>query len=563
MTTLDTRPPEADLDLTPWQCPKCGYANQGIRGFCAGCRRPRPAPVGEPTVRQSAPAVRKQPSKPRPLPPPAPPRRQTDAGFGPKEIVATVLVVVVLVAGLLSAVVRSNENTSSAKAPTSTPTGKASTTTWDPRVLDIVQFVERRRGLQFKHPVPMDFLDNAAFDKKVTSSGSPSAGQQAELANSLGTLRAVGLAEGSPNLQAAADKVASQSILGLYSPKAKQVFVRGSNLTPDVRVVLAHELTHALQDHYFGLDRLDSDDGSGTSTAFRALAEADATRVEDSYVDALPSADAKAFEDTRSKQAKQADVPDVPEALVDDLAFPYVFGPAFVAALEDRGGNEAVNAAFRKPPQSEAQIVDPQSYLAGVTVTKVAAPALKSGQNRIEKPHDVGQVSMLEVLGDRLPYDQAWGALQAWTGDQGLIYRENGKVCFAGDTALKDAASADTFETAAKAWAATMPAASVARLSPTVVDLRSCDPGASYTHEVPQPSAFKTLGLRSELIAELQKAGLKYSLATCATDAVIAKVGAPQLLALDNVDNPNDPRVLQVQKVTRQVVATCQRTTTT
>ena len=559
MTTLDTRPPEADLDLTPWQCPTCGYANQGIRGFCAGCRRPRPAPEGEPAVRQSAAPARKQASKPRPLPPPAPPQRPKGTGFGALEIVATVLVVVVLVAGILTAVVRSNEHTSlSATAPT----GTASATSWDPRVLDIVQFVERRRGLQFKHPVPMDFLSDAAFDKKVTSSGPPSANQQSELANSLGTLRAVGLAEGSPNLQAAEDKVASQSILGLYSPKAKHVFVRGANLTPDVRVVLAHELTHALQDQYFGLSRLDNDD-SGAGTAFRALAEADATRVEDSYVDALPSADAKAFEDTRSKQSKQADVPDVPEALVDDLAFPYVFGPAFVAALEDRGGNDAVNAAFHNPPQSEAQIVDPQSYLAGVTVTKVPAPALKSGQSRIDKPHDVGQVSLLEALGDRLPYDQAWGALKAWTGDQGLTYRENGKVCFAGDTALKDAAGADTYEAAAKAWAATMPAASVVRLSPTVVDLHSCDPGPGYTHAVPQPSAFKTLALRSELIAELQKAGLKYSLATCATDAVIAKVGASQLLDLDNVDNPNDPRVLQVQRVTRQAVATCQRTTTT
>jgi hypothetical protein len=172
-------------------------------------------------------------------------------------------------------------------------------------------------------------------------------------------------------------------------------------------------------------------------------------------------------------------------------------------------------------------------------------------------------VSMLEVLGDRLPYAQGWGALKAWTGDQGLNYREAGKVCFAGDTALKDPAGADTFEAAARAWTATMPAASVARLSPTVVDLRSCDPGPAYTHPVPQPSAFKTLSLRSELIAELQKAGLKYPVATCATDAVIAKVGVGPLLALEDVTDENDPRVVPVQRATRQAVATCQRSTTT
>jgi hypothetical protein len=570
MTAVQTRPPEAEIDLSPWQCPGCGHANQGIRGFCAGCSRPRPAAEPEPAVRQSAVPPEQKPStrplRARPLAkppaPPSPPAPRTGPTFGPREIVATICIVVLFVGGVLAAVVRSENTSSTSTSATPAPAGGTSATKWDPRVLDIVQFVERRRGLQFKHPVPMDFLDDAAFDKKVTSSGSPSGGQQSELNDSLATLRAVGLAEGSPDLQQAEDKVASQSILGLYSPKAKHVFVRGSNLTPDVRVVLAHELTHALQDQYFGLDRL-GDDNSGADTAFRALAEADAVRVEDSYVDSLSSADAKAFEATRSQQAKDADIPDVPEALIDDLSFPYVFGPAFVAALEDRGGNDAVDAAFRKPPQSEAQIVDPQSYLDGVTVTKVPAPTLKSGQKRIEKPHDVGQVSMLEVLGDRLPYDQAWGALKPWTGDQGLTYRENGTVCFAGDTALKDPASADNFETAARAWAATMPAASVARVNPTVVDLRSCDPGPAYRHAVPQPSAFKTLALRSELIAELQKAGLKYVLATCATDRVIAQVGSGPLLALDDVTDENDPRVVQVQRVTRQAVATCQRSTTT
>ncbi|MBV9285832.1 MAG: hypothetical protein JO176_14520 [Acidimicrobiia bacterium] len=490
--------------------------------------------------------------------------------FRDREVViAAACIVAVLLAGIASAVVRttSSSTTAAPRPPKSTTSSSPSTTvptTWDPRVLDIVQFVERRRGLKFKHPVPMEFLDDATFDKKVTTSGSPSVGQQNEMNDTLGTLRAVGLAEGSPDLQAADNKLASNAILGLYSPHDKGVLVRGSNLTVDVRVVLAHELTHALQDQYFGLDRLANDTGSGEDTGFRALVEADAVRVEDSYVDSLPSADAKAFEATRAKQAKDADVPDVPEALVDDLAFPYVFGPAFVAYLDEHGGNDAINAAFKKPPQSEAQIVDPQSYVAGVTVTKVSAPALNPGQKLVDKAHDVGQVSMLEVLGSRLPFDPAWAALKQWTGDQGLTYRENGKVCFAGDTALKDSASADTFENAAKAWAATMPAASVARVTPTVVDLRSCDPGPGYKHAVPQPSAFKSLGLRSQLIADLQQqAKLRYAVATCTADALIARLGAAQLLALDNVTDQNDPRIRQVQQVTREVLPGCLHSTTT
>src|SRR5437588_3626483 len=130
-------------------------------------------------------------------------------------------------AGVLTAVVRSSEHTPS-PTTAAAPSGSTSASTWDPRVVDIVQFVERRRGLRFKHPVPVDFLDSATFDKKVTSSGSPSVGQQAELDRTVATLRAVGLVEGAPDLRAAENKVASHAILGLYSPRAKHVFVRGA-----------------------------------------------------------------------------------------------------------------------------------------------------------------------------------------------------------------------------------------------------------------------------------------------------------------------------------------------
>src|SRR5438270_10742782 len=113
MTAVDTRPPEADLDLTPWQCPKCGYANQGIRGFCAGCRRPRPEREPEPAVRQSQAPARKQTSKPRPLPPPAPPSRPAPGKFGAREAVASVLIVIVFVGGVSTAVARATQQPSS------------------------------------------------------------------------------------------------------------------------------------------------------------------------------------------------------------------------------------------------------------------------------------------------------------------------------------------------------------------------------------------------------------------------------------------------------------------
>ena len=87
-------------------------------------------------------------------------------------------------------------------------------------------------------------------------------------------------------------------------------------------------------------------------------------------------------------------------------------------------------------------------------------------------------------------------------------------------------------------------------------------PGASQQQIDHMIERIQQLGLRSQVIAELQKAGLRYGLAACTTDALIAKMGAGPLIALDGVTNNSDPRVVQVQRATRQAIAACQRSTT-
>jgi hypothetical protein len=379
--------------------------------------------------------------------------------------------------------------------------------------------------------------------------------------NFVATLRALGLVEGPLDLQQASNKLAANEILGLYSPRSKRVYVRGAQLTPDVRETLAHELTHALQDQHFGLERYrDSDTRSGVTTGYRTLFEADAVRVQTAYEASLSQDDQKALAQAHSQQMAQAKAADVPDVLENMLSFPYVFGPAFVYALERQGGNEAVDRAFEKPPVSEAQVLDPQSYLSGAPVTKVPAPHLQANQKRVDRPDDFGQVSLLMVLGQRLPFATIWPAVQGWTGDQYVTYREAGRLCVAIDSALRTPADTDRLAAAGTSWAATLPAATSTRSSPTVVELRSCDPGtAGPKQAVPQPSAFEVLSLRSELVAEGEKAGLSLPAATCASDRILAEAGAAQVLALSDVTDAKDPRARKVQTVAQRAFAACAR----
>jgi hypothetical protein len=49
------------------------------------------------------------------------------------------------------------------------PKGPPHPSKWDSRVQKYVDFVEKKRDLEFKHPVYVDFLSDADFTKQVTT----------------------------------------------------------------------------------------------------------------------------------------------------------------------------------------------------------------------------------------------------------------------------------------------------------------------------------------------------------------------------------------------------------
>ena len=300
---------------------------------------------------------------------------------------------------------------------------------WDSRILPIVQFDEQERGLQFKHPVEVLFMTPKAFDKLVTtSSSSLSAKDKAQIADDTASLRALGLIDGNVDLFKQENDLNSGGILAYYDPHDKKVRVKGSELTPDVRVTLAHELTHALQDQYFDLGREDSlpDDAQ---QAFRSVVEGDAVVVQNAYADTMSKADKdeynKAESDGSSAYSK------IPDILVAQQLEPYVVGPAFVNALKAHGGDEAIDEALRHPPASTAALMDIFRYLeqpsstTGSTTTTMAVPKLGNGDKKIESG-DFGALYWYLMLARRVDVHTAIKAVDGWAGDSSLTYREPG-----------------------------------------------------------------------------------------------------------------------------------------
>jgi hypothetical protein len=157
----------------------------------------------------------------------------------------------------------------------------------------------------------------------------------------------------------------SQGVAGYYDPRTKRLrTVSGAATGTRVlnEMVLAHELTHALEDQRFGIDEPSGgDDDAGIARL--ALIEGSATTLMYRYVQkyftpeqTLGGILGSAFQDTGS----------LPPFLQTQLIFPYEAGEQFVESLLERAGGRwtLVDLADRvRPPASTEQIMHPDAYI--------------------------------------------------------------------------------------------------------------------------------------------------------------------------------------------------------
>lgn len=416
-----------------------------------------------------------------PPPPPmaGPPRTQFPGPAAPQGplvdrapawlLVASALIVLALVAGAAYVVVKGGRNYPSA---------------WDSRVRPIADWVERERKLTFDHPVEVEFLSSAAYRKASAGAddeGSPDrAGASNEDAkDQVAQLRALGFISGDFDFEKATKTLADSGTLAFYSPETKKVYVRGTTMTPALRVTLAHELTHVLQDQRFDLTRVSSfEDGRGS--VLRALAEGDAGRVEDAYAEEVLSKDerkkyeadqAKDGTEARSKLADQ-----VPPILTTFFSSPYILGPELITHLVQHGGDKAIDKAFKNVP-SEEVLFNP------LTVdTKAANPVSvdlekPAGTKAIDEG-EFGPTAWYLLLGSRLDARKALTAVDGWGGDRYVVFREDKKVCVRADARFDSTKDTAEFKQALTEWALKSPKGTASVMeNGTTIEFRSCDPG--------------------------------------------------------------------------------------
>jgi hypothetical protein len=439
---------------------------------------------------------------------------------------------------------------------------------WDERVADLVAFVEEERGLDFEHPVHVDFLSGDEFREEVTAREELDDDEQAELETTTAMLRAVGLVSGDVDLLDIGDQLVGEGVAGFYRFEDERIVVRGDDIDDTLRATVVHELVHALQDQHFGIGDVEHDT-SGESAAFTAFVEADAMQVEQAWIDSLPADRRQEVERARLADAEGIEFDEVPEVFVELMGFPYVFGPMFLDAVLEERGQEGRDALFTDPPTTEEHIVRPQSYLDGELPEEVPTPEPRDGGVVVEDSEgDFGMLSLLVVLAERVEFEDAWRAVRGWAGDATVAHDVERTVGGEAAPALTCIDTEVVFETAGDAahfgdvfdtWADGLPAEQVT--SGRTVRWGSCDPGvdADLSRAPGHVSGIQGLALLRGIEMGFTAGGVPADVAECTAEALIDEVGAAQLMELETTaeGDLDEDAVADVQASVLEVMGSC------
>ena len=199
------------------------------------------------------------------------------------------------------------------------------------------------------------------------------------------TLKKLGLAPADFEFRALMIRLLTEQVAGYYDPKTRQFHLADWIDLDGQKPVMAHELTHALQDQHFNLRRFEHwpRGDSDAELAAHALIEGDATLAMSLYVASNPLRALAFLKSLGASGMTSVELDKAPRAVRESLLFPYQEGSNWTRTVYRHGGWKEVSEAFTSLPQSTEQILHPEKYFAHeapVKVTLSDVTSLLNGQ---------------------------------------------------------------------------------------------------------------------------------------------------------------------------------------
>jgi hypothetical protein len=283
----------------------------------------------------------------------------------------------------------------------------------------ILEFAGKDSGLPVKHEVKRRLTSRdevvAYLEKSMAEDKDAQRLRRSEL-----VLKKFGLLPRDFDLQGFLVTLLREQVAGYYDSKTKTVNLLDWLDAEQQRPVLAHELTHALQDQSFDLEKwlkADTDindqkeptasdiEEDEISEARQAVVEGQAMVTLIDYMleptrDAAlgwPQIDKVQNEGMLVGTADSVQFKNAPLFLKESLTFPYRYGLDFEAELLRSGGKQKAFAdVFTNPPRSTRQIMEPKTYLSGERLEPMRLPDFDHDFKSFDR-FDIGAIGEFDV----------------------------------------------------------------------------------------------------------------------------------------------------------------------
>jgi hypothetical protein len=284
----------------------------------------------------------------------------------------------------------------------------------------LIQFSSQETGLPIKSEVKRQLTTRTAVEaylkEKFDDDEDAKRMERSEI-----VLKKFGLLDRDFDLKPFLLALLKEQIEAYYDPKDKTVNMLDWVSVEEQKPVLAHELTHALQDQHVNLDKWSDQTPSDVShtssedsdhlakdeldTARDAVTEGQATAVMmDNMLKPMGKSligDPEVVDIIKQQMAGSENSPVLARApllLSESLLFPYREGLSFEQDVwMDRGQAAAFTGALDRPPSSTWEIMNPREYEQGHMPSIPYLPDIHPLLDATYRPYDIGQVGELDV----------------------------------------------------------------------------------------------------------------------------------------------------------------------
>ncbi|MGI9101594.1 MAG: hypothetical protein ACR2IF_04030 [Terriglobales bacterium] len=280
---------------------------------------------------------------------------------------------------------------------------------------EILAFDSRDTRLKIKHPIKRQLASRDQVQKFVEERMKDDEDAQ-RLQRSEAVLKKFGLVPRDFDLRSFLVELLREQVAGYYDSKTKTVYLLDW-LEPETQLpVMAHELTHALQDQNVGLEKwvkrgtsektpADEVRGDEEIAARHAIIEGQAMAVMIDYLLAPMGGSVtkspmvtKAIQESMMTGTGSPVFDRAPLFLKRVLLFPYSYGLDFERELLEKKGLEAAYAGvLKKPPQNTRQVMEPATYLADEKLVDVPMPDFGKLLGSEWEKYDVGSIGEFDV----------------------------------------------------------------------------------------------------------------------------------------------------------------------